>query len=186
MGSCHPARLIDFPFGRISPSNQASRLNTPVTTGNLRDHHPSISPAEPANRPRSPWPKGPAQDCHRPVQKFITNSNRQVVDTVRTAIKQGLLDFAGHIKSLQANQVVSWLLLNAANVSRAYLCAVNGAIGCALSLCKLLQTCAKFVLRPLQMQASKDAAAGLLNPQQAACPQRTPSYPCWVAFAHLQ
>ena len=169
MGPCHPARMIGFPFGRISPSNQASRLNTPVTTGNLRDHHPSISPAKPTDRPRSPWPKCPAQDCHGPVQNSITNSSLQVVDTVRTAIKQGLLDFAGHIKTLQAIQVVPWLLLNAANVSRAYLCAVNGALGCALSLCKLLQTYADCVLRPLQIQASKDAAAGLLNPPQAAC-----------------
>ena len=70
MGSRHPARLIGFLIGRISPSNQASRLYTPVTTGNPRDHHPSISPAEPTNRPRSPWPKGPAQDCHGLVQNL--------------------------------------------------------------------------------------------------------------------
>ena len=43
MGSRHPARLIGFLIGRISPYNQASRLYTPVTIGNPRDHHPSIS-----------------------------------------------------------------------------------------------------------------------------------------------
>ena len=80
VGSRHPARLIGFLIGRFSPSNQASRLYTPVTTGNPRDHHPSIhhSPAEPTNRPRSPWPKGPAQDCHGPVQNLESYGPVQV------------------------------------------------------------------------------------------------------------